>query len=225
MSMTYRVVPQGEDPAEDRFNGEGGVRKEWWWQAGPVDSCCCCCSLRAGVATLAMSDLLVKGIWGAFYSAAFSEFLVVTSITHLQAQYGALCAGDASKEPSCVQMVDVIVQAEHKADMLRDLPGIYYVAGYLSIVAGLIGLWAVFRSNALAAKMYMWTWPASFVLGAAANFMVISKQKQYGVDRQPLAENIGMATSLFSFAYYLKVVWSYRQKLQGRPGQATSHPV
>lgn len=21
-----------------RFNGEGGVRKEWWWQAGPVDS-------------------------------------------------------------------------------------------------------------------------------------------------------------------------------------------
>lgn len=56
------------------------------------------------------------------------SFLVVCG-ARLCMQYGALCAGDASKAPSCVQMVDVIVQAEHQADMLRDLPGIYYVAG------------------------------------------------------------------------------------------------
>lgn len=36
--MTYREVVQGEPLEGERFNGEGGVRKEWWWQAGPVDS-------------------------------------------------------------------------------------------------------------------------------------------------------------------------------------------
>lgn len=38
MSRTYRVVDQEEPAFEGRFNGEGGVRKEWWWHAGPVDS-------------------------------------------------------------------------------------------------------------------------------------------------------------------------------------------
>lgn len=42
MSMSYGEAVEGE-PLERggssaRFNGEGGVRKEWWWQAGPVDS-------------------------------------------------------------------------------------------------------------------------------------------------------------------------------------------
>ncbi|CAM9517796.1 unnamed protein product [Ectocarpus sp. 12 AP-2014] len=48
MSMVYRQVEQEEPIDEARFNGEGGVRRQWWWQPGPVDSCCFCCSLRAG---------------------------------------------------------------------------------------------------------------------------------------------------------------------------------
>lgn len=39
MPIAYREVVQGETAdVGGRFNGEGGVRKEWWWQAGPVDS-------------------------------------------------------------------------------------------------------------------------------------------------------------------------------------------
>lgn len=66
-----------------------------------------CCLFRPlfsivcqGVATLAMNDLLFKGIWGAFYSAAFSEFLVVSSITHLQAQVSRFSRPSTNKKAS-----------------------------------------------------------------------------------------------------------------------------
>lgn len=43
MPIPYSEVAQAEavgpgNSSSVRFNGEGGVRKEWWWEAGPVDS-------------------------------------------------------------------------------------------------------------------------------------------------------------------------------------------
>lgn len=41
----------------------------------------------------------------------------------------------------------------------------------LSIVAGLLGLWAVFRASALAAKMYLWSWLLVSLLGQITNIL------------------------------------------------------
>lgn len=41
------------------------------------------------------------------------------------------------------------------------------------MVAGLLGLWAVFRANALAAKMYLWSWLLLSSLGQTIEVLKI----------------------------------------------------
>lgn len=42
-----------------------------------------------------------------------------------------------------------------------------------SLIAGVVGLWAVFGSNATAAKLYLWTWAPRFLLAVATTFSVV----------------------------------------------------
>ncbi len=64
------------------------------------------------------------------------------------------------------------------------------------MLAGAVGLWAFFGSNATAAKFYLWTWPPRFLIREATAF----------VYRAQLKTNIvSEGIYLLIFMYYLKV--------------------
>ncbi|CAM9986782.1 unnamed protein product, partial [Ectocarpus sp. 8 AP-2014] len=182
MSMVYRQVEQAEPVDEARFNGEGGVRRQWWWQPGPVDSCCFCCSLRAGVGILAAKDLFYNGIWAAFYSRSDVEKMLRTAIAILQSAYDKDCKDAPVQTVDCLQLSHNIEQAEFQVELLDNLPVIVYVEAVIAMLAGAVGLFAVFKSNALSAKIYLWTWLPKFFVGLVGNYTVRAEMKQYGID-------------------------------------------
>ncbi|CAN0373718.1 unnamed protein product, partial [Ectocarpus fasciculatus] len=153
MSMVYRQVEQEETGDGARFNGEGGVRRLWWWQAGPVDSCCFCCSLRAGVGILAALDLFYTGIWKFFYLKEDMEKLLQTSIAQLQSIYHKKCDSTVVDTEYCQQLRHQMEQMEFNVELFDNLPTIVYVQAVIDMFAGAVGLYAVFKSNALAAKV------------------------------------------------------------------------
>ncbi|CAM9249263.1 unnamed protein product [Ectocarpus sp. 12 AP-2014] len=223
MSMVYRQVEQGEPIDEARFNGEGGVRRQWWWQPGPVDSCCFCCSLRAGVGILAASDLFYNGIWAAFYSKGDVEKILQTSIAILQSVYDKDCKDAPVQTEDCLQLSHNIEQAEFNLELFDNLPVIVYVEAVIAMLAGAVGLFAVFKSNALSAKIYLWTWLPKFFVGVVARYTLRAEMKQYGIDNSDgPGVVISELMSVVFLLYYVKVAWSFHQRLKARSGNSSS---
>lgn len=68
------------------------------------------------------------------------------------------------------------------------------------MIAGAIGLWAFFGSNATAARIYLYTWPLRY-LGA-----VVSALVSYGAAiRKTPSLQLAEALRFIFFLYYLKV--------------------
>ncbi|CAM9881463.1 unnamed protein product [Ectocarpus sp. 4 AP-2014] len=211
MSMVYRQVGQEEPADEARFNGEGGVRRQWWWQPGPVDSCCFCCSLRAGVGILAANDLFQRGIYTAFFSRGDVEKVLPTAIAILQSAYDKDCKDAPVQTEDCLQLSHKIEQMEFNLELFDNLPVIVYVEAVMSMLAGAVGLFAVFKSNALSAKIYLWTWLPRFFVGMVGGYMVRAEMKQYGIDNSDgPGVVIGELVRVVSILYYVKVGRSQR---------------
>eukprot|EP00904_Undaria_pinnatifida_P005230 jgi/Undpi1/1837/HiC_scaffold_12.g05224.m1 len=207
VAVTGSAIPG--QPAGDNFNGNGGVRREWWWRAGPVDSCCCCCSLRTGVALLAL-DSLITGCWLLFIMRTFYITFLGSSIETLQSQYVRACEGAAASTPDCLQLKKAIDQGVGAIDLYRHLPGMVNVQGAFCLVAGVVGLWAVFLRSRRAAKIFMLTWPAKFVLAVVGTIQFQRLYNEYGVETR--FQGIIWLITIFFLLYYFKVSWSYYMK-------------
>lgn len=84
------------------------------------------------------------------------------------------------------------------------------------MLAGVVGLFAVFKSNALTAKIYLWTWLPRFVLGVVSEYAVRAQMKELGIDNSDgvpvvIGELIGVVVVL----YYIKVGRSQRRRCTG----------
>eukprot|EP00752_Nemacystus_decipiens_P002296 g2173.t1 len=221
--MSYHQVVQGE-PLErsGRFNGEGGVRKEWWWEAGPVDSCCFCCSLRAGVAILATIDLLYKGVWTTFYETQQMENTAANALSQLEPLYEQRCTGAMAQTDDCLQAAHMIELLKDEIQIFDHLPAAFYVQGGIAIIAGIAGLLAVFNADALAAKVYLWTWLPRFVAMVVTEWCLYAKMKEVGLNPN-LAFNIfwQIVECLF-VVYFVKVLWSYQNRLIDGSSESSS---
>ncbi|CAM9126125.1 unnamed protein product, partial [Ectocarpus sp. 6 AP-2014] len=206
-----------------RFNGVGGVRKDWWWQPGPVDSCCFCCSLRAGVGILAANDLFLNGIWSTFYSRSHMEKMLHAAIEILQSVYDEDCKDAPVQTEDCLRLSHNIEQAEFQVELFDNLPVIVYVEAVIAMLAGAVGLFAVFKSNALSAKIYLWTWLPKFFVGLVARYTMCAVMKQYGIDNSDgPGVVIGGLMGVVFLLYYVKVAWSFHQRLKARSGNSSS---
>lgn len=85
----------------------------------------------------------------------------------------------------------------------------------LSIVSGLIGLWAVCASNARAAKVYMWTllprWFMRFVAQEIRRHIMYNSLKPYGLE-ETVAKG-GRYALLFTLADLIWTVYGLKVKI------------
>ncbi|CAM9940983.1 unnamed protein product [Scytosiphon promiscuus] len=129
--------------------------------------------------------------------------------------YASECEGARTvSDEHCAQLAENIGQLQEDVDNIS-VPPILYVRVALSMIAGGIGLWAFFGSNATAAKVYLYTWPLRY-LGA-----ILSTLVSYGsaISKSPPLQLVEVLR-LIIFLYYLKVVWSYKEVLERR-----AHPT
>eukprot|EP00903_Cladosiphon_okamuranus_P017608 g16219.t1 len=203
-----------------RFNGEGGVRKEWWWEAGPVDSCCFCCSLRAGVAILATTDLLYKGIYATFYVTQQVEGINAL-LGQLEPVYDLVCTGARKDTPDCKQVEENIEMLKGEIQLFDHLPAAFYIQGGIAIIAGITGLYAVFNSHALAAKVYMWTWLPRFLAMVVTEWIIYAKMSKIGLEQNPAITLVSELINLAFIVYFVKVLWSYQKRLHGSSAESS----
>ncbi|CAN0571549.1 unnamed protein product [Ectocarpus sp. 12 AP-2014] len=79
------------------------------------------------------------------------------------------------------------------------------------MLAGAVGLFAVFKSNALSAKIYLWTWLPKFFVGVVARYTLRAEMKQYGIDKSDgPGVVISELLSVVFLLYYVKVGRSQR---------------
>ncbi|CAM9349747.1 unnamed protein product [Ectocarpus sp. 6 AP-2014] len=173
--------------------------------------------MTTGVAILASWDLFILGL----LPFAVKNIAVQASqrqVTILRQEYHMLCEEndynlpDYSKltadiqQPFCADLTAQIVKATFDADDVKFVC-MQATAG-LSAMSGFVGLWAVYASNARAAKMYMWTLPPKYLLSLG----FVS-----GMDLQKLNQH-RLSCSLLGvwFLYAFKAVWSYHGRLRRR---------
>lgn len=222
MSSYSRVVQEPEGESSGRLIGDGGVRKEWWWKAGPVDSCCFCFSLRAGVTILATIDLLYFGIFATFYLPQQMEYAAHVTIARNDALYAKDCTGGNALSQDCQDIKSQNALMENEMQLAEHLPAAYYIDGGIAIIAGIAGLLAVFNANALAAKVYMWTWLPRFVAMEAAEWMTYARKKEIGFQENLLEVIISGIIDFVIVAYFVKIVWSYHNRLNGSSNNSSS---
>lgn len=79
------------------------------------------------------------------------------------------------------------------------------------MLAGAVGLFAVFKSNALSAKIYLWTWLPRFFVGLVARYTLRAEMKQYGIDNSDgPGVVIGELVDVVFILYFVKVGRSQR---------------
>ncbi|CAM9941051.1 unnamed protein product [Scytosiphon promiscuus] len=195
------------------------------WKLDRRRRCCFCCSLRAGVAILATLDLFYKGIFGTFFALKDAEESFNHLLDQAKSEYARLCSGTRAQSDQCVQMDHAIQQLTSLLDSIANQPPIFYVQGVITIMAGLAGLYAVCRSSALAAKVYLWTWLPRFFAMMVMQYITYTRQKELGIDQHKKTAVITQAINLVVFAYFIKVSWSYHQRLKHRFGDVSSAPV
>eukprot|EP00752_Nemacystus_decipiens_P002295 g2172.t1 len=201
-----------------RFNGEGGIRKEWWWQAGPVDSCCCCCTLPAGVAVLAAMSFL----------GGFSSFVTMCTragttfyqeqAAMLEKQYVDVCEGVNQQSPICPLLATNAVNAE----MLNEMTVLFFAQALLGTVAGAVGIWAVVTHNARGAKLFLWSSLPQFSVDLVVIAIRRRRAQQYDLPGFWYSITAGDILSLVLCAYYVKVMWSYHATLKRRDRAAAA---
>ncbi|CAB1104655.1 unnamed protein product [Ectocarpus sp. CCAP 1310/34] len=186
-------------------------------------TCCFCCSLRAGVGILAANDLLHTGIWTAFYARGYVEKMLQTAIAIVQSLYDMDCKDAPVQTEDCLKRSHEIEQMEFQVELFENLPVIVYVEAVIAMIAGAVGLFAVFKSNALSAKIYLWTWLPRFFVGLVARYTMRAEMKQYGIDNnnEPGVVINELVTAIF-LLYYVKVTWSFHQRLKARSGISSS---
>ncbi|CAM9620054.1 unnamed protein product [Ectocarpus sp. 13 AM-2016] len=189
-----------------RFNGVGGVRKDWWWQPGPVDSCCCCFSLAAGVAVLAAFDVIVLGAMRLYYlSFVTGDAGLKQLLAGFEKKYAEECEDVAEASPDCLAQASIILSLTKTNDLY--VPAV--LEGVIAAIFGFVGLRAVFAHDALAARAYLWSWPPRIVLILVELVMQRIRFEHYDMGflwKFTVVWNIPRALIL---AYCLKVVWSY----------------
>lgn len=77
------------------------------------------------------------------------------------------------------------------------------VSGAFCLVAGVVGLWAVFLRSRRAAKIFMLTWPAKFVLAVVGTIQFQRLYNEYGVETR--FQGIIWLITIFFLLYYFKV--------------------
>lgn len=84
-------------------------------------------------------------------------------------------------------------------------------------MAGLLGLWAVFRANALAAKMYMWSWvllsllgQTMYVLKMFSDYSRIEKANAAAPSKTPNLEHHWGAILFFRLLTLLWVLYCFK---------------
>lgn len=79
------------------------------------------------------------------------------------------------------------------------------LSGGIAIIAGIAGLVAVFNSNALAAKVYMWTWLPRFLAMVVTEWITHAKMKQIGIPQNPAIVIASELINLLFIVYFVKV--------------------
>ncbi|CAM9670529.1 unnamed protein product [Ectocarpus fasciculatus] len=143
------------------------------------------------------------------------EKLLQTTIAQLQSIYQKECSDAVVDTGDCQQLRHQMEQMEFNVELFNNLPAIVYVGAAINMFAGAVGLYAVFKSNALAAKVYLWTWLPRFLVGLVGQYQLREEMKQIGIDgtdgtQLVLSQILGFVFLL----YYIKVVWSFYQRLK-----------
>lgn len=81
--------------------------------------------------------------------------------------------------------------------------------GVIAIIAGAAGLWAVFGPNALAAKVYLWTWFPRFIAMMATEIVEYFMMKDIGVDQFPAATIVAELVNVVLIMYFVKVLTGF----------------
>eukprot|EP00752_Nemacystus_decipiens_P006810 g6113.t1 len=231
MALVYRHVPSGDpdDPDEPIYRRPrfSGAREEWWWQPGPVDACCCCgWSLRAGVGLLALSHLMLAALYS-YCDTGRSFYHAMTVV--IGKQYRKECEGVVPESFECRAVRENWVTFSNRLSFLQTYDVLFHVSETLSIVAGILGLWAVFRANALAAKMYLWSWLLLSSLGQTMYVLKVcsdySNIENANAAAPPTASQLGhhwgaiiffRLVTLIWVVYCFKVIRSYHIRLKDK---------
>lgn len=193
--------------------GGSGKRRTWWWQAGLLDSCCCCFSLRAGVALLAASDLLV-GTGAILYVHTFYVSILQGLLATLQSKYFDLCYWAEASTLDCEELSDHMQLVKGQVGVYLRLPKSVYALGFICIVSGFVGLSAVFLRGRRAVKVYMLSWPVKFWLGMWVALCMRKLQVQYEVGQGSTTAILWLLHAI-CLLYGFKVSWSYYKKRLG----------
>lgn len=78
-------------------------------------------------------------------------------------------------------------------------------AGFFCVVAGAVGLWAIFLRSKRAVRLYMLSWPAKLALGVLSALNMRSLQIKYDVARGPTAAIAWLLNLVFN-VYFFKVM-------------------